>query len=206
MRNFTEKNRNKGQREGRGHEQARQEIQPAGLTRRFIAYLLDWYVGGLATAFPISVISMKLFETVQNQNIMSFGGSWGMIAGALGVLCGILYYVAVPAFVWRGQTLAKRWLKIKIVKKDGGETQVKNIVMRQLLGLIVAEGSLVTVSTIWHQMASLATGIDFVKILMYVGIAVSFLSALTTLFGEHRALHDRIGGTVVVADKLFPNV
>ena len=191
------KDRTGGRREGKGG----QKPEGAGLTRRFLAYLIDWYVGGLMTAFPISVISMKLFETVQNQNIMSFGSPWGMTAGALGVLFGIFYYVAVPAFVWRGQTLAKRWLKIRIVREDGGETRVKHIVLRQLVGIIVVEGSLVTVSTIWHQMAALATGIDLVKILMYAGIAVSLISAIMTLFGKHRALHDRIGGTMVVLNK-----
>lgn len=189
-------------RTGTGREEMEgQKTEGAGLTRRFLAYLIDWYVGGLMTAFPISVISMKLFETVQNQNIMSFGSPWDMAAGALGVLFGIFYYVAVPAFVWRGQTLAKRWLKLKIVQADGSEAQIKHIVLRQLAGMIVIEGSLVTVSTIWHQMAALATGIDLVKILMYAGIAVSLVSAAMTLFGKHRAIHDRIGGTMVVLNK-----
>ena len=67
----------------------------ASLTRRLIAYLIDWYIGGLATAFPISVISMKLFDTVQNQNIMSFPAPYHLIAGSLGVLGGILYYLSL---------------------------------------------------------------------------------------------------------------
>ena len=87
------------------------------------------------------------------------------------------------------------------MKKDGGETQVKNIVMRQLLGLIVAEGSLVTVSTIWHQMFTIATGINVVNVLMYAGMAVSLVSVVLVLAGRHRAIHDRIGGTAVASCK-----
>lgn len=170
----------------------------ASLMRRLIAYLIDWYIGGLATAFPISVISMKLFDTVQNQNIMSFPAPYHLIAGSLGVLGGILYYWAVPAFAWRGQTLGKRWLKLKIVRTDGGEAGLGQLALRQILGIIVVEGSLVTASTIWHQMASIVSGVNVVKILMYAGMAVSFVSAFLTLLKGHRAIHDRIGGTIVV--------
>ena len=47
-------------------------VQDAGMTRRFIAYLIDWYVGALATALPISMVAMKLYGTVKNQQIMEF--------------------------------------------------------------------------------------------------------------------------------------
>lgn len=174
---------------------------PAGLSRRFIAYLIDWYIGALATAFPVSAVSMKLFGTVQNQNLLSFTPPYGLIAGGLGVLCAVLYYVFVPAFVWRGQTVAKRWLKIKIVSADGSEAGVGKIFSRQFLGMIIIEGSLVTASTVWHQMVTILTGADAVKVLMYAGMAVSLVSAVMVLFKNHRALHDYIGGTIVVMNK-----
>lgn len=168
------------------------------LTRRFIAYLIDWYIGGLATALPVSILSMRLFGTVQNQNIMSFGGNAGLLAGVLAFLCGTAYFVLVPAFVWRGQTLAKRWLKLVIVSADGGQVSTGQIFLRQLLGIIVIEGSLVTVSALWHQLASMITGVDFVTILMYAGLVISGISALMVVFGGRRALHDHLAKTAVV--------
>ena len=56
----------------------------AGLGRRFFAYLVDWYIGALVTAFPVSAVSMKLFQTVKNQNLLTFPAPWGLIAGGLG--------------------------------------------------------------------------------------------------------------------------
>ncbi len=50
----------------------------ASLGRRFGAYLIDWYVGGLAAALPVSLISMRLFNTVKNQNILSFPHPYGL--------------------------------------------------------------------------------------------------------------------------------
>ena len=179
----------------------KEELRPAGLGRRFGAYLVDWYLGALATALPVSVVSMKLFGTVQNQNIMTFQPPFGLIAGALGLFAALIYYVAVPVLLWRGQTPGKRWLKIKIVSGDGQEAGTGQLIIRQLLGIIVVEGSLVSASTIWHQMVSIATGIEVVRPLMYAGMAVSLVSAVLVLMGRRRAIHDMLGGTMVVSCK-----
>ena len=108
---------------------------------------------------------------------------------------------AVPAAVWKGQTLGKRWLHIKIVGADGGEATPGMLARRQLLGIILVEGSLVSASTIWHQLVTILTGVNVVTALMYAGMAVSLVSAVLTLAGRRRAIHDRISGTVVVSCK-----
>ncbi len=174
------------------------EIQDAGVTRRFIAYLVDWYIGALATALPISMVAMKLYGTVKNQQIMEFTAPMGMAAGAMGLLCAVLYYWAVPCVIWKGQTVGKRWLRLKIVGADGKEATPGMLARRQILGIIVVEGSLVSASTIWHQMATMATGFNLVTPLMYAGMAVSLVSAVLVLFGGHRAIHDYLGGSRVI--------
>ena len=109
----------------------------AGLGRRFFAYLVDWYIGALVTAFPVSAVSMKLFETVKNQNLLTFPAPWGLVAGGLGLAAAVLYYAAVPILVWRGQTLGKRWMKIKIADSSGGEASAGQLIIRQLAGIII---------------------------------------------------------------------
>ena len=173
----------------------------AGLGRRFFAYLVDWYIGALATAFPVSAVSMKLFETVKNQNLLTFPAPWGLVAGGLGLAAAVLYYAAVPILVWRGQTLGKRWMKIKIADSSGGEASAGQLIIRQLAGIIILEGSLMSASTIWHQLVTILTGVNVVTALMYAGMAVSLVSAVLTLAGRRRAIHDRISGTVVVSCK-----
>lgn len=173
----------------------------ASLGRRFDAYLIDWYVGGLAAALPVSLISMRLFNTVKNQNILSFPHPYGLWAGMAGTAAAIAYFVLIPAFVWRGQTSGKRICKIKMVSADGGEVPFTKLILRQILGIMVVEGGLVTASALWHQTATIAFGMDLVKPLMYLGLAVSILSAILTLPGDHRAIHDRIGNTLVVFDE-----
>ena len=177
------------------------QIAAAAVSRRFIAYLVDWYIGALVTALPLAVYSMQQFGTVKNQNLLQFSPRDGLTAGALGLLCAVLYYVLVPLVVWRGQTLGKRWLKLRIVGADGAPVTAGQLVRRQILGVMVLEGSLVTASTLWHQMATICTGLDFVKWLMYAGMAVSVVSAVLVLRRSRRALHDYVGGTMVIMDK-----
>ena len=78
--------------------------------------------------------------------------------------------------------------------RDGGEAGTGQLIIRQLLGIIVVEGSLVSASTIWHQMVSIATGIEVVRPLMYAGMAVSLVSAVWCWPVVTGAIHDRIGG------------
>lgn len=170
----------------------------ASLSRRFFAYLIDWYVGGLATALPVAFFSMRQYQTVQNQNIMQFSAPYGVIAGILALICAVLYYAVIPAWGWKGQTPGKRLLHLKIVQADGTDVTPGTIFLRQLVGIIVLEGGLVTASTIWHQVATLLTGVELVKPLMYVGMVVSVISAVLVITRNHTAIHDRLAGTQVV--------
>lgn len=171
---------------------------PAGLSRRFFAYLIDWYLGGLMTAFPIAIFSMKQFGTVQNQNIMEFVPPTGVLAGCLGVLFALVYYVVIPTWGWKGQTPGKKMLRLKIVQQDGSDVSLKVILVRQLVGIIILEGGLVTASAVWHQAAELLTGISLVTPLMYAGLIVSVISAILAAKDPHLAIHDRLANTKVI--------
>ena len=69
--------------------------EDAPLVKRFISYLIDWYVGALCTAIPIAIISQKLTNTMLNQNIVEFKQPYGIIAGILAVLFAIFYFVLI---------------------------------------------------------------------------------------------------------------
>lgn len=179
-------------------QKAAAKVEQAGLSRRLIAYLIDWYLGGLATAFPIAVFSMRQFDTVQNQNLLQFAAPYGIIAGALALLCAVLYYAVIPTCVWNGQTVGKRILKIRIVDQDGAPAALPAIFFRQLVGILIVEGGLITASAVLHQILTLLTGVQLVQPLMYIGLVVSVVSAVLVLVDGHRAIHDRLSGTQVV--------
>ena len=180
-------------------KEKKRRVEDAPMNKRFISYLIDWYVGALCTAIPIAIISQKLTNTMLNQNIVEFEQPYGIIAGVLASIFAIFYFVIVPTYIYPGQTIGKRFCKLKIVKMDNQQITIKNMLLRQVLGIIVIEGVLYSVSAMWHEVITIITETNFVTPLMYAGFIVSAVSVLLYLFkGEHRALHDYLGNTKVV--------
>lgn len=171
---------------------------PAPVTRRFFAYLIDWYVGALCTAIPISIVAHQTTGDLTNQYLVDYPHPFGIVAGVLALLFAFAYYIAIPLFVWRGQTPGKRLCGIKIVQEDGSPVALPNLALRQIVGVTIIEGVIANASSIWHQMLTIVTGINFVHPLMYVGFAITLVSCFMILIRkDHRCLHDFIGGTRV---------
>lgn len=174
-------------------------LKDASQSRRLLSYIIDWYVGALATAFPIAIVSQKIYGTMLRQDIIHFEHPFGLIGGILGLVCGLIYFVVVPLCGNKGQTFGKKVCKIKIVQDDGQDVTLKNIILRQLVGIIIIEGSLVTTSVIWHQIVWILTGVDVVTPLKFVGLAFCGISILLVLFKkDHKAIHDYLGKTKVI--------
>lgn len=178
------------------------EYQRANLSKRFIAYLFDWYIGALLTGLPISLISQKLNGNMYQQNLMVFSAPLYWIAGVTALIIAFIYFVVIPTWLFPGQTIGKRIFRLKIVNEQLKDTSFKNIIIRNGLGIIVIEGSLVSASTIWHQLLSKATGIDFVTIFMYLGFIMTGVSLLMMFVKkDQQALHDYLSHTQVVEQK-----
>lgn len=111
-----------------------------------------------------------------------------------------VYYIYIPFFVYKGQTVGKRICKVKIIQNNNQEVSLKSLVLRQGLGMIVIEGIFVSASALWHQLVSLCIHVNIVSMMMYVGFVVGGISTLMIIFTkEHRAIHDYIGNTKVVS-------
>ena len=138
---------------------------PAERGTRLGAVLLDGLVT-LGVALPGGAISLLLNG---DGKFLGYG-----IAGLAVLALGIYQIVLIST---TGQSLAKKWLHIKIVKIDGSPvTFGSGVGMRSWLpGLIGA--------------------------VPYVGSIFSLVDALYIFGDERRCLHDRIAGTkVIVAD------
>lgn len=178
----------------------KQQQTIASLSRRFGAYLLDWYIGALFTSFPIAIFSQKLYGTMKNQNLLEYPHQLGVIASILALMGALIYYVLIPLGSRKGQTLGKRICKIKIVKKDGQDVGVKDLLLREVVGAILIEGVLYSASTILHQLLEIMTGITLVKPMMFIGLVITCVSVILCLLNkkDHLALHDYLAHTKVV--------
>lgn len=106
-------------------------------------------------------------------------GLFGSMAGGLGVAVMGLSIFALAIYQWvliatTGQTLAKKWLKMKIVKVDGTPVDfVSGVILRS-----------------WVVQALSA--------IPMVGGLVGLIDALMIFGEEQRCLHDHIASTIVI--------
>lgn len=171
-----------------------------GFFKRFFAYLLDFYLGMLLCSLPIVLANGILNQSDKMQmNLFYFDGVTFYIVAAVSLLLGFWYYVYIPCSVWKGQTLAKHLFHFKIVKMDGEDVDLKSLFLRQIIGMFIIEGSVVAASSLLRQIMTYATSMNFIDPLIYVGFAITILSAIMMIFGKNRRmLHDIIGTTMVV--------
>lgn len=172
------------------------------MVNRVAAYVLDWIAASFVTAFPTVTMYMAITKTQDiNQNLFSFPSYYGYIAGALSILFCMIYYVVLPLRKSsKGQTPGKRFMEVKIVKKDGSDVDLKTMLKRQVVGLLIVEGCFVAAGTYLCQILSMISGYN----LTFVLGAVSALLCLASTFlalrtGSRRMLHDYIAGTKVIS-------
>ena len=175
-----------------------------GFFRRFISYMLDWYIGGMLTSLPL-VITYTMINsgntTIIEQNINIFEYPLNIIIGLLSFMVAAFYYVFVPMYIYNGQTLGKKIMKLRIVNNDYTTVTRKQIFIRQFVIILLLEGSLYTSSNMLHQVLNEVTGANIVSIYNTIGIGITVLSAiLVIIFKSRRALHDVIVNTRVVTE------
>lgn len=174
--------------------------------KRLFAYIIDWFLGSLCTLLPMCLLWMmwtKDMDTMASVNVLVIAGKLGdmkaYLAGTLSILFALFYYVYIPLKIYPGQTPGKRAMGFKIVKKDDSKADLKTLLIREVIGVMIIEGSLYTVSGVWHSMLSLALNLNLVGILMYAGLAVGILSGFMILkINSRRMFHDYLANTKVV--------
>ena len=175
-------------------------VEKVGKGRRAVAFLIDWYISTLLAGIPILYLfSVQSGSTEVPESFTQFDGALGIIAGLIGMAIITIYYVVIPLKYNKGQTLAKRFLGVKIVQNDGSQVTAKNIIKREVLGAMLIEAGLVSSSKYLREMF-LILGMGYVyRTLAIVAMIIPFISILVMMFSkESKMIHDIIGGTKVV--------
>lgn len=180
------------------------QVSDVDVVKRFIAYLIDWFLSDLLMAFPIVILYSKIFQTTDMKtDLFLFPTPYDLLAGTFALILGILYFVGLPYIHHCGQTPGKRLCKFKIVMEDGTSVSLKALCIRQIIGLFLLEGSLLSVSKYIREMAMLVSGVfESMQIIYYIGVIFGVISiVLVVITKKRKAIHDILAKTHVMMCK-----
>jgi uncharacterized RDD family membrane protein YckC len=150
------------------------EITLADRGTRLGAVILD----GLIFGIPIGIFVGISIAVAANRSATSMSMvAIGVFAISLIAIVGLI----VLDFVWLyqyGQTIAKRWLGIKIVRTDGSRCGLARIIFLRILPLGIAGAIL--------------------NLIPGLGYLVRIVDALFIFRDDYRCVHDHIADTIVV--------
>ncbi|MEE6450342.1 RDD family protein [Gottfriedia acidiceleris] len=146
----------------------------ASRSSRLLAILVDGFISFLFI-FAISTITgMTKFTTFFNPTRVD---KFDIGTSLLSIISVILFYILIPTFVWKGQTVGKRWLNIAVVKNDDQEVNLKTMTIREIFFIL-----------------------GYIKI-QYLSLVVGFVAFIDPFFifsSERKTLHDLIAKTKVI--------
>lgn len=178
------------------------------ISKRIIAYVIDWAVGGIISGFPAVLIygavtdRSDMFSDLYVFPGLKYPMYWSYISGILCIVIAYFYYIYIPYYKYPGQTLAKHWLGIKIVNnEDYSDVSLKTLLIRQGIGLFLLEGSAIVVTDYLRQMLTLASGVYLEYYLEIIGMFITIFSGILVISTDsQRSLHDYLAKTRVVME------
>ncbi|WP_088041791.1 RDD family protein [Bacillus sp. EAC] len=104
----------------------------ASRSSRFLAVLIDFII--LVVLFVVIVIITSIAKSTSFTGVLEKDSSLSFLLSSF--IVGIIYNIIIPSFVWNGQTIGKRWVKIAVVTQDGEKVNWKTMTVRSIFTLL----------------------------------------------------------------------
>ncbi|MGB4984175.1 MAG: RDD family protein [Erysipelotrichaceae bacterium] len=176
-------------------------IVVASGVKRILAYVIDWYLGFMFGCLPILYLSNVINQkTTVDFSLSQFSGQMMYVVLFLALLFSIFYYFVVPTFIYRGQTIGKRMLKIRVVGENGNCLSIKQSFIRQVIGVMILESSFMLSGNLICEVIGIVVNPLIGDILSYVFLGL-FVISLILVYKKNRSLHDLFVKSIVIENK-----
>jgi uncharacterized RDD family membrane protein YckC len=177
-------------------------VQPAGFGSRLVAYVLDWLVAFIlvclftATAGLILLVASEMGRRDPSDTTIYVALAIVLAVVPVGAL------LTVAGWAWRGVSVGKLAMNLRVVDRRGAPPGVLRALLRFVVYLLegLPPALLVPAAVLAVVLHARAVVVPLI-VAGAVALAPPVLSAVLVLLDPaHRALHDRVAGTTVVAD------
>ncbi len=173
--------------------------------KRLIAYIIDGYLSALCMSLSICLFaSIYQGKLTIDTTISKLPFSYALTSLIVGIILVYIYYV-MPQWIaptYRGQSLGKRVMHIRIVRTDGKDVRSLTIFLRTVIGIILVEETFNNASFVLRSVLGMVIDNQLVVYLYYAFCIVSLISIIM-LFKDPlgQMIHDKIAGTFVIDTK-----
>lgn len=170
--------------------------------KRLFAFIIDYFIGSIFVSFiPMILVSIITQEKVITVNLMkTIPFDMQLICCIVSIILAVYYYCIIPLNPKHlGQTLGKRIMKIKVVKMNGSNITLTDILKREILGAMLIEGETTFPSAYFRNILYQFMPAFLSQALGWLSIIISIISIVVGYLGiNHRMIHDFIANTKVI--------
>ncbi|WP_270640899.1 RDD family protein [Longibaculum muris] len=173
--------------------------------KRFLAMVIDWYLTNMLAVIPITFY-FRNGDYLQPYmfDFTHYDFQTALLLILYGIAIGLIYYIIIPVFLWKGQTLGKKICKIQIVDINENNITLKTMLLRELVGATLLEGGIVITATYLRKLLPVLGFTSFVEPLKYLAYGLTLLSILYAYFQPNsQSFHDKIAQTIIKKNKLY---
>jgi uncharacterized RDD family membrane protein YckC len=175
----------------------------APYTRRFGAFIVDWYFSSLFALLPVVFIQSYLQNDLIIENRIDTLPFWVAFTTVIvSITLYTVYYCVLPlkkVFGYDvGQTIGRRIFKIKLISNTGS-LSFKQLLIREIMGVLLLQGVITSVNIYIMSLTQMALQIDVVPYFQSIYYLIAFISMMMLVVGKRKqTFHDFISKTKMV--------
>lgn len=149
--------------------------------KRFIAFIIDWYLSSLIGSIPIVILqSLQNHDMVMLNQLEGLSLPFAWIGCILALGCHFIYYCYFPSKPNKngltGQTLGMKWMHLQLLKKDETVVSLGTLAVRHMLLFMMLQGYLTSSNIYLVSLFQMSTGlyiVPYTQTLYYVAVLIS---------------------------------
>lgn len=172
-------------------------------SKRLFAYLIDHTILVLLYSIPIKYIYSVITKKIENKITLDmFELPYALMVFGICLLISFYYLIYLPVYKHSGKTIGKRILGIKVVKEDDSNLDLRTMLIREGIGVILLEGATYPISGYIYSLLGILINKNIEKNLIYAFGVITIISIVYALFNkDHAMFHDRLAKTKVISTK-----